>query len=454
MNSFKRKLGLLENLFHEIHNLGGMIDVNVARIEGEISVSILQEALNSVQKRHPMLQVQICELSDGAYFKSEGMQKIPLKVIDRKDENHWLKIAEEELHLKFSYNNNYPLCRLTLLSSSLNTKINEIIFTFHHSITDGLSCINFLDELLSDYQKITDGKIISNASDLSLPLPLENLLDRSSIADDEVKKIQENSAENQSFPLLIIEKEAVPEQRRTRLLNRILERDGLLSLKNRCKKEQTTIHGALCASMLFVLANLALEDTPLTLSCGSSINLRKACEPELASNIMGCFVSIIEALHSLEKNTIFWDLARDCKSKIQHSINIGRPIAGIFSDRLSSVNRESLIYVSNERMGRTNTVSISNRGKFELSDRYGNLKLKEIYFATGQHWIGPCFWLGALTFHEKLFCSFVHVEPLLSNKQAELLADSFIATIKKACVLESLQLTSLNKDLITDRQES
>ncbi|WP_293068005.1 hypothetical protein [Okeania sp. SIO2B3] len=71
MDSVERKLGLIENLFHIIHDFGGMIDVNVARIEGEIETNILRKALDLLQKRHPMLRVRIIELSDGAYFSSQ-----------------------------------------------------------------------------------------------------------------------------------------------------------------------------------------------------------------------------------------------------------------------------------------------------------------------------------------------------------------------------------------------
>ncbi len=36
MDNLNRKLGLVENLFHILHDLGAMIDVNVARIEGAL----------------------------------------------------------------------------------------------------------------------------------------------------------------------------------------------------------------------------------------------------------------------------------------------------------------------------------------------------------------------------------------------------------------------------------
>ncbi|MDD1416180.1 hypothetical protein MEN41_16595 [Dolichospermum sp. ST_con] len=126
MTSITRKLGLVENLFEILHDLGAMIDVNVVRISGLLTADILQQALDFVQKRHPMLQVHIVELADGVYFQSEGTTKIPLRVIEKQNENHCLEIAEEELHQRFSRNLE-PLCRVTFLRSPISNDISEII---------------------------------------------------------------------------------------------------------------------------------------------------------------------------------------------------------------------------------------------------------------------------------------------------------------------------------------
>jgi hypothetical protein len=71
--------------------------------------------------------------------------------------------------------------------------------------------------------------------------------------------------------------------------------------------------------------------------------------------------------------------------------------------------------------------------------------MKELYFATGQHVIGASFWLGVVTFHEQLFCTFSHVVPLVSANTAELFADSVIDTIQKACISQSFA-TLIDKD--------
>ncbi|WP_375479862.1 condensation domain-containing protein [uncultured Nostoc sp.] len=437
MNFPTRKLGLIENLFDIVHDVGGMIDVNVVRIEGLIKPAILQQALDCLQKLHPLLQSHIVNLEDGVYFEWEGTTKIPLHVIDKQDDNQWLQVAQEELHQKFPKDTS-PLCRVTLLRSLISNGINEIIVTFHHAITDGTSCMLFVDQLLFYYQQMTAGEDIPKIATMQLLPPLEKLLDSSLVSKNNIAEKQHN--EVISTPEFIIEEEASPNDRHTCLMTRILSQDMTLRLSDRCKQEKTTVHGALAAAMLLSVAKIAFTDLAISLSCGSNVNLRKYCKPEVATDNIGCFISIVEEIHTLEKNTTFWNLARECKSKISHAINIGNPLARILSDDLKYVNRDIILQISNHHLGRKNTIEISNRGKFNLADNYGELKLKELYFATGQHVIGGSFWLGVVTIHDQLFCTFAHVVPLVSSKTGELLADSVIANMQKACMSETFTL--------------
>lgn len=68
MVNFSRKLGLVENLFATLHTMGAMLYVNIASIQGIISVDVLRSAIDSLQQRHPLLQVHLQELDDGFFF--------------------------------------------------------------------------------------------------------------------------------------------------------------------------------------------------------------------------------------------------------------------------------------------------------------------------------------------------------------------------------------------------
>jgi NRPS condensation-like uncharacterized protein len=441
MNILNRKLGLLENLFEILHDLGGMIDVNVARIEGELTPDILQQALDLLQKLHPMLQVHIVNLEDGNYFQSAETTKIPLQVIDKQSDNQWINIAEEELHKKFPGGTN-PLCRVTFIRAPQNKdiSISEIVVTFHHAIADGLSCMYFIDKLLSYCQQITDGEDISEVVTMQILPPIEDMLDSSIINSNNLEVSEEKLNQEALTPQLIIEAEAPANDRRTCIVPRILSQEMTMMLIDSCKQEQTTVHGALCAAMLFSASQQCPTNYPINLSCSSNVNLRKYCQPEINKKYLACLVSRISENHSLDKNALFWNLARECKSKIHKSIEIGVPVKLICSDSLRNFNHDVVSKVAEYQMGRDMTVHVSNLGKINIPENYGKLKLKELYFSAGQQIIGSCFWIGVVTFQGKLFCTFAHVFPLISDKTAEWFANSVMNTLHQACLARNFSL--------------
>jgi len=433
MKSSIRKLGLIENLFDIAHDSGSMIYVNIAKIEGTINPDLIKQSLILIQKHYPLLQVHIVKLENGNYFQSEGTLEIPLHVVDKQDDNQWYTIAQNELHQKFIGTKN-PLCRFTLLHSSNKNNINELIATFHHGIADGISCMYLFNQLLYFYNKIASGVAIEQQFKNTFLGPIEDLVDDSFLKTNDDENKIESSHQEIPQPKLIIEQEAPPSNRRTHLLTRILEKKETEIFIHRCKEEKTTVHSALCAAMLFSAAKHPSNHYPINLSCSSNVNLRKYCQPEIKSQDLACLVSRIAENHVLDENTLFWDLARECKSKIHNSIEMGVPIKLISSERLRNFNKNVISQLANYQMGRDMTVHISNLGKINFSENHSNLKLKELYFSTGQHIIGSCFWLGVVTFQGKIFCTFAHVFPLISEQTAKWVANFVIDILHQVCL--------------------
>ncbi|CCQ58139.1 condensation domain-containing protein [Crocosphaera watsonii] len=430
MSSVERKLGSIENLFHIIQEFGGMIDVNIARIEGNVQPDILQKTLLLLQNRYPLLRVHIIELEDGAYFSSHKIKQIPLQVITKTDENQWVQIAESELHKKFSQNF-HPLCRITLLKSSSRDGISEIIATFHHAISDGLSCLNFLENLLIYYNEILNKKEIAKNISLAFPAPIEHKLERSLVTFQNIKDINDEERKDTFSPQLIIESEAPLPERHTRIVTRIINSKNLLNLEQQCQTQRTTIHGALWAATLLATKTISNFGEPLHLACSSNLNLRQYSQTEIDSNNLGCFFSSVENIYTLTKDMDFWELARDCQQKFE--MGKGQTINNLINTqrlaKFTKINLENIL--EQNSTGRTKAINISNRGKFNLAKNYGQLKIQEIYFSVGQHILGPCLWLGTVIFHEKLCLSLAHVTPLISSKTMNSFADSVVTILKK-----------------------
>ncbi|MEG4030409.1 MULTISPECIES: condensation domain-containing protein [unclassified Microcoleus] len=447
MTSFSRKLGLVEMWMALGNEVGGGLIVNVVYLEGILKAELVQQALKLVQQRHPMLQVYIVESEDGLYFQSTGITEIPVQVIYKQDENEAIKIAEKELHTKFTPGNN-PLCRLTLLYSHQHQNSCEVIITFHHGIVDGISCMRFIDDLLFYYQEINEGENISQVESLEFIPPIETIVNYNIPSQNPRENHQLANEQPSLPPQLIIEHQASANERLTRMLPRMLSQEKTKTLIDKCKQEKTTVHGAMCAAMLFAAGKLLSIDTQVNCSYGLPVDLRKYCEPEITGQNLGCFISALGFNQLIEPKTSFWDLARECKCRIHDSLISGVHITRLLQGKLRNLDIDTMKKIviksmvsKEDTMGRNNLFSISNRGKFQFRHQADKLKVKELYFATPQHIAGDCFWLGVLTLNDQLFCNFIYVQPVISAGTAQLFADDVMTVIEKVCINQNSTLT-------------
>ncbi|MEP6519266.1 condensation domain-containing protein [Microcoleus vaginatus] len=449
MKFFSRKLGLVEMWMALGHEVGGGLIVNVVYLEGILTAELVQHALKLVQHRHPMLQVYIVESEEGLYFQSTGITEIPVEVIYKQDENEAIKIAEKELHIKFTPGNN-PLCRLTLLYSHKHQDSCEIIITFHHGIVDGISCMRFIDDLLFYYQQINEAKNISQVESLEFIPPIETIVNYNIPSQNPKENHQLVNEQPSLPPQLIIEHQASANERLTRMLPRMLSQEKTKTLIDKCKQEKTTVHGAMCAAMLFAAGKLLSIDRHVNFSYGLPVDLRKYCEPEITGQNLGCFISALGFNQLIEPKTSFWDLARECKSRIHDSLISGVHITRLLQGKLRNLDMDTMKEIviksmvsKEDTLGRNNLFSISNRGKFQFRHQADKLKVKELYFATPQHISGDCFWLGVLTLNEQLFCNVIYVQPVISDRTAQLFADDVMTVIEKVCINQNSTLTML-----------
>ena len=428
MLNFRRPLGLVEHLFATFHGMGAMIYVNIARIQGVVAGDLLRTAIDLLQQRHPLLQVHLQESDGNFYFCTESTLPIPLGIIDRQHDRQWTEIAEDELSRKFT-GEFEPLCRITLLQSSDRLDSQELIVTFHHAIADGLSALHFMHELMSVYQQLVAGTPVLPMESLPLLPPLEQLLAQY-LSEPAANLIQVPPSQTNPSPVLLIEQAAPVDRRRTRLLPCEFGRDLTLQLKSRCREERTTVHGALCAAMLLVCMRQLSSPESVVMSCGSSVNLRGSCLPLVERDHLGCFVSAVTTSHQISIDANFWELARECQTTIHQLIDDKFPHYQVSNpDLISKYQPSFLAQLAEHNMGRTTTAHISNLGQFDFTKSSESVRLESFYFATGQNLVGTCFWLGAVTIDQRLFCTFAYVDPLISPNTAKSLVNSTIAIL-------------------------
>ena len=101
LKQYKRKVTPVERLFSRSPY---SIVTRVARIVGNVSDSMLVEAVSKVQQRHRNLRVRIVEDDDRVpWFTSEGVGEIPVEVVPRESDDHWIQVHREAIQIPFEF---------------------------------------------------------------------------------------------------------------------------------------------------------------------------------------------------------------------------------------------------------------------------------------------------------------------------------------------------------------
>lgn len=165
-----RSLSPNEHVLYLIDQKVAQHMVIVARIVGVISESVLRQALDIMQKKHPYLQWKI---KDGKVpeFVS-GVPLIPLLVRRRKDAEQWVEEAERQLNEFFPLADG-PLARAVLLTDEQRS---DLVMTICHIASDGMSVMPFMKDLLTLVGKLNKGESIPAMKTLPVPPPTLDVL--------------------------------------------------------------------------------------------------------------------------------------------------------------------------------------------------------------------------------------------------------------------------------------
>ncbi|NEO03758.1 MAG: alcohol acetyltransferase, partial [Moorea sp. SIO3I7] len=113
--------------------------VTMSRVKGPLSEEILRQALDLIQYRYPCLNSRIVGSLDNLCFETEGVSKIPLRVVDNLYNEHWQEVVLEELNQEIE--SDKGLMRAVLVRAESENSANYLITSIHHAISDGLSCV-------------------------------------------------------------------------------------------------------------------------------------------------------------------------------------------------------------------------------------------------------------------------------------------------------------------------
>jgi NRPS condensation-like uncharacterized protein len=311
VTKYERKITPIERLFTRSPC---SIVTMVARIKGDVSESMLRDAVSKVQQRHPNLRVRITEDADGEpWFTSERAGEIPVEVVPRESDTQWIRVVQESSQIAFEFETQ-PAIRFILLQSPTTS---ELVILCHHIICDGLSLAYLARDLMAhlgdptrEVEVLPDPVPIDRENipeDVSVNAVVRFFINRTNkkweadktIFDQEdYRNLNEAYWTHYSHQLLCVE----------------LSEAQTLALVDRCRNEEVTVNSALATA--FAGAPTVVQGKkPHHPSIGVAGNLRDRLQRPVGE-VMGFYAGLVRLEFKYSSGNKFWENARRFHRKV------------------------------------------------------------------------------------------------------------------------------------------
>ena len=290
-----------------------------ARIKGSISESMLMNAVPKLQQRHPNLRVRIEEDNDHAlWFTSKGVEEIPVEIVLRESDDHWIKLVQESSQIPFEFDVR-PAIRFFLIQSP---HISELIILCHHIICDGLSLAYLARDLM-----VHLGDPVREVALLPDPLPIDqNNMPQDVSVNGIVKYFINRFNKKWKKEQIYFDQEDYQNLTKAywmkythRLLSIELSEAQTTALVERCRREGVTVNSALTAAFVGAQTIVGSENSlHPTIAVAGSLRDRL---PSPVGEAMGFFAGAVMLKHKYNRNVQFWENARRFHRKLKPLFN-------------------------------------------------------------------------------------------------------------------------------------
>ena len=312
VKKYERKITPLERMFSR--SPYSIVTV-VARIKGNVSQSMLIHAVSQVQQRHPNLRVRIKEDDDhDLWFTSEGAGEIPIEIVPRESDEHWIQVFHEVCQVPFEFDAR-PAIQFILVQSPIKS---ELIILCHHIICDGLSLAYLARDLM-----VHLGDPTRKVEVLPNPVPIDRdtipkEVSLNAIVRFFMNRINQKWQDDKIFfdqEDYVNLNQAYWNKYTHRMLSIELSEAQTTALVDRCRKEKVTVNSALTAA--FVGAQTIVQgDKPHHSSIGVAGSLRDRLQRPVGQ-VMGFYAGVVPLKYKYNRKTSFWENAQRLHRKVK-----------------------------------------------------------------------------------------------------------------------------------------
>jgi hypothetical protein len=341
----------------------------VAEVAGPTTVDGWRMALGEMQRRHPNLSGKITRDEDAnLWFHHVADAPIPLRVAEG-NAAAWDSELVREMTTRLDLGQ-APLARATLLHEADRA---TLILAMHHSIADAKSILFAVRDVLL----ALSGQSIE-------PLPptpsLASLLFRGSTAGD-------GDAADASPPVASGEPDIFRsfDGETPVIARRTLPPSLTSALRQRCRSERATVHGALVTAAVVAAREVSakLRQAPIEVISPSDMRALLGAGEDVAPLAGGATMTMLAPAQPAD----FWQTARLVRRDLvppRTSEDLKRSFDGMQQFMSTHPSLQETVAFLASRGGQK--ISVNNLGAIPFEARFGELRLEAIW--------GPCILLG------------------------------------------------------------
>ncbi|MHA1479358.1 MAG: condensation domain-containing protein [Promethearchaeota archaeon] len=432
----------------------------VARIKGQFSETDLRSAIQKIQQRHPLLGVHI-EFDDNhqVWFTSRNTLDIPLKVYTRLSDKAWLEACCEENRIPFQLDKG-PLLRIIWVK---DTSVSELILLGQHAICDGTSLVFLMRDLLTylgdptiKVEVLDDPPTIDKAVNLD-QIKLNFILKRVIAKLTELWKNNEIRFGLEDFEPL----QEVFNVSNYQILTYELSPDETEGLIQKSREHGVTVNSVLYSALLSAQLEIEGKEKNYLQNILLPINLRPYMDPPIGE-IVGFYAGGEAFPHKVTLKKNFWRRTRDLHNNLQKHITMDAMLSNakrLFSLPPTWIEARSILFLGNklpesnpkynqllevvkkssllQRIVKSNLgeefqigLALTNLGKMDIPQQYGELELESIFFIPPLNLLSEKV-IGILTVGGKLRIVISYLEKYLKSEIAQSLLYRALEIIKE-----------------------
>lgn len=379
--------------------------VFTAKIKGDIPEENFKAALEKIQQKHPLLRTRIDSSSEKYPFfiEEKDIEPIPLRIVERKTDEDWLKESETEWFRLFK-DEKKPLAQLVWIKGQ---EVSEILWVLPHCICDGTSLVTMMTELLA---------LLDNPAVELQPYEVFSSVDDFLPLDFDMKKKKRKARFYLMMGRLFF---LMQRKSKTRNLgsNYVvhwkLNPTATLQITEKAKAHGVSVHALLCSS--FMQAFQDIQGKQAKGKVISPVDVRHFI-PEIRQDHVFAFAPTVEL--SLKKgNPDLLDNARQIKKDLTEKIGKmeARELLWM-GEQMHPVVERMVSMMKSSKGG--HDVTLSNMGRINIPNDYKNFQVETIISPTVAFpWLNSNT-LVTTTYNQQMDFTFMSNEQFLPKEEA------------------------------------